>query len=200
MSVLINFKICDNAKECLGIEACPTGALYWNEKEKTIKYDKNKCNLCKLCEVCEVDAIKVATNDKEYKKYKQEIDNDPRKTNDLFIDRYGATPVHPAFQMSQKEFDHEILDATKLTILEIYNEDSIRCLLSSIPIKEIFKDIDCKYRKMIISDESILKKYNIKDLPSLLFFNQGKLIGSISGFYEVNQKQSLKDKIDEILA
>ena len=36
MSVLINFKICDNAKECSGVEVCPTEALSWNEKKKNI--------------------------------------------------------------------------------------------------------------------------------------------------------------------
>lgn len=29
MPVLINFKICDNAKDCSGIAVCPTGALSW---------------------------------------------------------------------------------------------------------------------------------------------------------------------------
>ena len=39
MAVLINFKICDNAKECNGIEVCPTGALSWDKKNQNL-YDK----------------------------------------------------------------------------------------------------------------------------------------------------------------
>lgn len=42
MAVLVNFKICDNAKECSGIEVCPTQALSWDEKEETIVIDNNK--------------------------------------------------------------------------------------------------------------------------------------------------------------
>ena len=34
MSVLINFKICDNAEVCGGIEVCPTGALSWDEENE----------------------------------------------------------------------------------------------------------------------------------------------------------------------
>ena len=37
MPVLINFKICDNAKECGGIEVCPTGALSYDDENKSIQ-------------------------------------------------------------------------------------------------------------------------------------------------------------------
>ena len=46
MSVLINFKICDNAKECSGIAVCPTGALSWNEEENKIEIDNTRCVAC----------------------------------------------------------------------------------------------------------------------------------------------------------
>lgn len=36
MPVLINKKICDNAPECSGIEACETGALYFDEEKKRL--------------------------------------------------------------------------------------------------------------------------------------------------------------------
>ena len=37
MKALINFKICDNAKECSGISVCPTGAM---------SFDEEKCTNC----------------------------------------------------------------------------------------------------------------------------------------------------------
>ena len=98
MGVLINFKICDNAKECGGIEVCPTGALYWDEEKESITIDNSKCTSCEKCiEACPVDAIKVGKTDEEYQELKKEIDNDPRKRSDLFVDRYGAQPIHDAF-------------------------------------------------------------------------------------------------------
>ena len=87
MPVLINWKICDNAKECNGIAVCPTGALFWDEKKKSIGIDNSKCVNCGKCEEsCKVEAIHVAKNEEEYKKIKEQIDADPRKRSDLFID------------------------------------------------------------------------------------------------------------------
>ena len=43
MAVLLNYKICDNAAECGGIEICPTGALFWNEANEKIEIDNNLC-------------------------------------------------------------------------------------------------------------------------------------------------------------
>ena len=200
MPVFINFKICDNAEECLGIEVCNTGALYWDGKKKSIVIDNLKCTDCGLCEeACEVHAIRVARNDKECKKIEKEIDNDPRKVADLFIDRYGATPIHPAFQMKEDQFEKEILRSVKLTALEIYNEDTIECLLNSIAIKDLFKDKDIKFRKLIVKDRNLIKKYKIKKLPALLFFNAGKLINKIQGFYSIKQKKELTDKVNNII-
>ena len=51
MSVLINFKICDNAKECGGIEVCPTGALSWDEENETIKIDNENYKYLQLFDI-----------------------------------------------------------------------------------------------------------------------------------------------------
>ena len=42
MAILINFKICDNAPECLAPPECPTGAITWNEEKKTLIDEMNK--------------------------------------------------------------------------------------------------------------------------------------------------------------
>ena len=39
MPVLINFKICDNAKECGGIAVCPTGAISYVENKESLVID-----------------------------------------------------------------------------------------------------------------------------------------------------------------
>ena len=104
MAVLINFKICDNAKECGGIDVCPTGALSWNDVDSKIEIDNDKCISCGACEAeCPIGAIMVAHSDEEYEKYKSEIDEDPRTTKDLFVDRYGAVAISDFFQISVNE-------------------------------------------------------------------------------------------------
>jgi thioredoxin 1 len=201
MPVLINFKICDNSKDCNGIAVCPTHTITWDEKNKTMKIDNSKCiNCCKCEESCPVGAIRVARNEQEYKKIRKEIDEDPRKVSDLFIDRYGAVSVSPAFLIPLDKFDAQILESNKPAVVELFNNKSIKCLLYSIPIKELFKNFDVKYRKINISDdEYLLKKYGIKELPSLLFFNNGKLVGKIEGHYRIGKLNELKKKIEDII-
>lgn len=200
MSVIINFKICDNAKECNGISVCPTGALSWNEKKETIKIDNKKCESCFLCEkACMVDAIHVAKNQKEYKRIKREINKDPRKYSDLCIDRYGAQPIHIAFLLPEYKFKLAVLESNKLVVAEFFDDDSIMCMLKSIPIRELFKEADIKYRKVKIESSKLLKKYLISDLPAMLFFKKGKLVGKVTGFYDTEQKEKLLKKIGEII-
>lgn len=200
MAVLMNFKICDNAKECDGIKVCPTGALSWDSKKLSIVVDNEKCTNCGLCQkACLVGAIKVAKNEKEFNEIKEEFRKDKRKINDLFIDRYGAKSIGPNFMSLQKNFEITALESQKLTVIELFNESSSQCLIYSIPIKELFRGIDIKYRKMEVEDKKILADYKIKELPSLLFFNNGKMIGKIQGYYNNRQKNKLIEKIKKII-
>jgi NAD-dependent dihydropyrimidine dehydrogenase PreA subunit len=201
MPALINFKICDNSIDCSGISVCPTGAFYWDEKKKTIAVDNSKCISCGKCEKsCPVDAIKVAKNEKEYKKIKKEIDSDPRKVSDLFIDRYGAQPTDPAFHISAERFEVQIIQSTKLAAVELFKNSSINCMLYSIPVKNLFKDVDIKYRKIEDKDDALSKKYGVKKLPALLFFKNGKLIGKIEGYYDIADEQKLLIAIKKIIS
>lgn len=201
MPVLINFKICDNSEDCNGIKVCPIKVFYWDEKNKTIAIDNNKCSSCGVCEPsCPVDAIRVARNEEEYKKIKKEIDEDPRSISDLFIDRYGAKPVHPAFLIPQNKFDVQILRSTKLAVVELFVNNSIKCLLHSISIKDLFKNIDIKYRKIEVKDKSLLERYEVKELPALLFFKSGELIDKIEGYYPIVKEGEIKNKVNGIVS
>ena len=199
MAVLRNYKICDNAKECGGIAVCPTGALSWNDEKETIEIDNDKCISCGDCEShCPIGALRVAYTDEDYNRINEEIENDPRTTKDLFVDRYGATPLSEFFIITEEELEKKLGES--ITLIEAYEEDTIECLIKSIPIKEITSNMpkDTKYFKMEAS--SLTKeKYNINILPSLLIFNNKKFIGIIEGYYNTDQKQELLDQINNIL-
>lgn len=199
MAVLINLKICDNAKECNGIAICPTSALSWDAKKKSIKIDNTKCISCGKCEKsCMVGAIHVAKDQKEYEKIEKEIKNDKRKVADLFVDRYGAQPIHPAFLINEDKFQLEVLEGEGMVVAEIFNDNSIRCLLKSIPMKELMVGYRIKYRK-VEAGENLVEKYKIKELPVLIFFRNGEIFGKIEGFYENKQKDELAKKIGKIM-
>jgi Fe-S-cluster-containing hydrogenase component 2 len=201
MSVLINFKICDNSKECGGIAVCPTGALSWDENKNEIKIDNNKCTSCGSCEnECPVGAIKVAKTKKEYDTIKKDIGEDLRKQSDLFVDRYGAKPIHLGFLLSEENFEKEIVNSNRTVVLEVFNNESVMCLLRSITMRELLGDYDFNYKKVELKGDSILKKYDIKKLPSLLFFNNGKLIGKIEGYFDYEKKKQMENKIKNIVS
>lgn len=202
MAVLINFKICDNDKACSGMSVCPNGVFEWDESTKTLLIDNEKCTSCGLCEkACMVSAIRVTKTEEEYKKIKKEFDDDPRTINDLLVDRYGATPIDKAMIGYEEEVETKLKYAQRPLIVELYNEDSIMCLLKSIPMKKIADtfDQDTRFRKVEIKTEKLLNKYDIKELPSLLFFRNGNLVGKIEGYVDEEAREELFEKIKKFI-
>jgi len=201
MSVLINFKICDNSKDCNGIKVCPAGAFYWQDVNKSIAVDNEKCISCGNCEKsCQVGAIRVTRSKNEWERIKKEIEEDPRTVADLFVDRYGADSIDPAFAATEEKFQIQILEATKVAVVELYNAESIRCLLKSIPLGDLFKDWNILYRKIKINTSALTDRYGVNILPSLLFFKDTILIGKIEGYFSQEDRETLQKKIDNILS
>jgi len=132
------------------------------------------------------------------KQIEKDIENDPRKVSDLFVDKYGAMPMKNSPFDIVHGFEQEILGDDKLAVVELFEDDSIECLLKSIPIKELFADYDLKFRKMEIIAE-LKKEYQVQKLPCLLFFKQGELVGKIEGFYSTDKKEELKSEINRIM-
>ena len=200
MAVLVNFKICDNAKECGGVAVCPTGALSYDDNENTIIIDNDKCISCGLCEMeCPIRAISVSKSAEEYEKIKKQIDDDPRTTKDLFVDRYGAVNISDFFKIEFEEINDRVCNSS-LVIIELFNEDEAQCLLKSIPIKEIASDLssDILYYKCNTNYEEA-EKYDVKELPALLIYKSNKLIGKVEGYYTDDEKDEFKSKISNII-
>ncbi len=201
MSVLINFKICDNAVECSGIEVCPTGALFWDEENKTIGIDNSKCTSCGTCESsCPVNAIKVAKTDEEYEEIKKAIDEDPRKISDLFIERYGAMPIHPDALISYDDLDKEIDIIKKSLLVELFREDDLECLRRSIPIREMIPGEDIVFRKVDVkNDVETSEKYAVSKFPCLIFLKEGKILGKVEGYFGEKDRDVFQNKINQMI-
>jgi Fe-S-cluster-containing hydrogenase component 2 len=200
MSVLINFKICDNVPECGGIEVCSSGALFWDKKNKRIGIDNSKCISCKKCEsACPVGAIRVASTEERYNKIKQEIDEDERKISDLFVDRYGSMPIDPSTLLKESDFKKIISSSTKPTLVELFKDETLQCLRKSIPIRELMPGKDIMFKKIKIKEDKIPKEFGINEIPCLLFFRDGKLDGKLEGYYGTENENEFKKKIQEMI-
>jgi len=201
MPPLINFKICDNSADCNGIPTCPTGVFYFDEIEKTLKTDLSKCIECAACaDCCSVNAIRYAKDEEEFAQIQKEIDEDPRKISDLFCDRYGSDTVIDTytFELSPEKLANRI-NSNRPVIIEFNTPSTIECLLKSIPIQFIQDQFhkDATYSKFFV-DENDFAKYEITKTPCLRFYNKGKLLGSVDGFYENDDKFDLFEIINSI--
>jgi len=200
MPAIINFKICDNARECSGIAICPTKAMHYDEETQTIVVDKDKCTSCGLCRPeCPIGAIQIGKTDEEYLRCQKDIDDDSRTIKDLFVDRYGASPISEFFMINSDQLEGKIKNEN-ITLIEVYNAIEAQCLLKSIPIRELTDDIqgEVQYYKLEPSDD-IKNKYEITKLPSLLIFKNGNLLGKIEGYYTVDQIEEVKEEIQEVI-
>lgn len=197
MSAIINFKICDNSSECSCLSVCPVKAITWDSKKKTLLIDESKCINCGLCvNACPVGAIKVAVG-QDFEFIKEEYKKDKRKTSDLFVERFGAESTNKEAVVSNAYFQ-SLINKKENMVIEFFNDNSIMCLIKSIPIRELFKKGTLYNKIDTTSDKDLIKQFKIKKLPCLLFFKEGKLIDKIEGYFDTTQKEKLLAKIKRI--
>ena len=97
-----------------------------------------------------------------------------------------------------KEIDSRLTEG--IVLVECYEDETIQCLLKSIPIKEITYGMpkDTLFYK-VAADDDLKEKYDLTELPALLVFKNKKLLGKVEGYYEVDQKDEFISKINELL-
>ena len=200
MPVLINWKICDNAPECSGIAVCKTGAMYWDAEKKKIGIDSSKCTGCQLCvKACPTGAILFAKDQSEYAIIEKQLEEDPRTEEELFVDRYGAVAIDKIMMVDENNFETEVLQREKFVGVEFWKGETITCLIHSTPYR-FLEMPNLTFRKLNVDENSELaEKYNVKKLPSLVIFKDGKEIGRIEGKVTIGEKVHLKDEIKEIV-
>jgi ferredoxin len=198
MTAIINFKICDNSEECDGLNVCPVKAITWNSKKNTLEINESKCTNCGACaRSCAVGAIRVATG-QELEFIKQEYKNDKRKTSDLFIDRYGAQSTDKTSLISQTYFQ-SLISKNQPMVFEIFDSASTMCLINSIPVRELFKKNILYNRVDTHTDKTLINQFKIKELPCLLFFENGKLKGKVEGYFDTTQKEKLISIVSSLI-
>lgn len=193
MGVLVNYKICDNAAECSGIEFCPTGALFWDQEKEQIGVNNDLCISCHECEnACPVGAIRVANDEINFAIIENDIKNDRRTREDLFVERYGAMPIDEEMVVNDDTIDR-LVQQNQYVFIEQFQEGGIQCLLHSIPVELIVNKYGCIYRKQLIPDECD------GSFPRLLIYSNAILVGEIRGYFEESSKEDFFEKIENII-
>ncbi len=194
MPAIINHKICDNSIACGGIEVCPVGAFTYNEKTRKIEIDNTKCISCGACaRACPIGAIGVAKTQEEFEELKQAIEDDPRKPEDLFVDRYGADVIYESSFIENEDIADKV--RTGKTLIEVIDLNQASCLIKSIPFQEIMSNTKYDRYYRILWNDEIASKYGLTKSPTMLCFVNGKLIKKVEGYFEDNQKADFFNKL-----
>ena len=213
MPVKINYNICDNAAECSGIAACPTGALFWDHTKQSLLGEKgmlcadnSKCISCGRCvsdEGCPIGAIFYAKTDKELDEMTAGYETNMSQVERLFVERYGAAPIDESLCVGDNELQEIISGNEGILLLEEYADSSIQCLLSSIPIETIIHEVhavtgmlDVRFYRVDVSEDVM---ENVA-LPILKIYKKSDLIGQIEGYYSNEQLDEFKSLLQVTLS
>lgn len=89
------------------------------------------------------------------------------------------------------------------TAVELFDEETLHCLATSIPYSDIFSGHGVKIKVFRAqTDKEIEKEFGITEIPALIFFKDGDLIGKVEGFYfddNPTEKSFLISKVKKIL-
>jgi len=200
MPPLINFKTCDNSPECSGISSCPEGAIVWDKEKKTIVVIPEKCIGCLLCvNACPVKAIEFANTPEEEALIREKFNEEGALLGELFIDRYGAMPIGPSAGYREVDIDTQKLSCGNIAVVELFDANNLECLRASVPIKNILGETVSYFKARSDGSGVLLNKFKVSQLPALLFFKGGVLIGKIEGYYGIDKESILKALINEII-
>jgi len=154
--------------------------------------------------VCPIAAIRVAKSKAEADKIQAEFDADPRKTEDLKIDRYGAGVFStPALQPAEAVAFAAASKGLLCLELQLAFED-MPCHLLSIPMSELL-DLKTTTYRAVANGAEVAEKFGVSEIPALVFFKDGKQIGKVEGYFGDNEegtgaeKTFLRNKIKDVL-
>ena len=196
MAVQINWKICDNDKACSGIAECPTGALYWNEEKNTIDIKNELCISCRKCITngCPVGAIIVTETDAEYERAKANIESDSHDKAQLFVDRFGAAPIRDDVLIDKENIAEKTTSG--ITLIERFTDSSIQCLIHSIKVDDVRFKLGLTFNYYTCEDD---EPDETTEYPILDVYLDGKLIGSLSGYYSEDRFDEFVTKLQSII-
>ncbi len=104
-----------------------------------------------------------------------------------------------ANEFTDASFQTDVLGSEKVTVVDFWAEWCGPCKMMNPVLEELAKEYDGKavIGKLNVDDNpEVPMNYNVRGIPTFLFFKNGELKGKIVG---ATTKQALKDTIDSIM-
>jgi Thioredoxin domain-containing protein len=101
--------------------------------------------------------------------------------------------------VTQGNFAEKVLNATRLVIVLFFAEQSGACQIQETELEALSKEYQDRIifaRLDVTSDEELTRQREIKGIPTLIFFRDGKEIYRITG---IVMRDKLRRKIEGIL-
>lgn len=105
-----------------------------------------------------------------------------------------------AFELTDTNFQEEVLDKEGLTVVDFWAEWCGPCKMISPIIEELSKDYEGKalVGKVNVDENPDLSvKFGIRSIPTILFLKDGEVVDKLVG---ATSKQVLSSKVDEHLS
>lgn len=98
-------------------------------------------------------------------------------------------------EVTDQNFFKEVLEADKPVVVDFYASWCGPCQFLLPKMEEFSKKNDqVKFTKMSVeSNQATPSKYNVMSIPTIIFFNKGKIIGQITGADPAGIEAKIKD-------
>ncbi|MEK6914581.1 MAG: thioredoxin [Nanoarchaeota archaeon] len=106
--------------------------------------------------------------------------------------------IESAMEVSKEEFNRIVSNGHKLVVVDFFADWCMPCLMMAPVIEELAKNMkDIKFVKIDVDENSELsEKYEIRSIPTLIFFKNGKMIDRVVGGMD---DYALEKKIESLL-
>ena len=101
--------------------------------------------------------------------------------------------------LTDENFREEVLESKEPVVVDFWAEWCAPCHMIAPAIEEIAEEYkgNAKIGKLDVdSNTNTAAHYGIRSIPTLLFFNEGKIVQQVIG---VESKKEITDKIDALL-
>lgn len=105
-----------------------------------------------------------------------------------------------AYEFSDANFQSEVIDSGKVTVVDLWAEWCGPCRMMTPVIEELAQEYEGRavVGKLNVDDNpEIPTQYNVRGIPTFLIFKGGKLADKVVG---AQTKKVLQDKIEALLA